>query len=949
MREIIKKFGFELLKESYLPKLNGTLYEMEHTGSGAKLLWLDNKQDNKLFSVTFKTIPENSTGVFHILEHSVLSGSKKYPVREPFVELLKSSMKTFLNAMTFPDKTMYPVSSRNHQDFLNLVSVYLDAVFAPSLLTNPNIFYQEGWHGEVLEEPCFKGVVYNEMKGAMAGVDDCIEQGLQQLLFPDTCYRHNSGGDPSHITDLTYDAYVQTYKKYYFPSNATFYLDGDIPLAETLERISSYLNGVEKMDASIDIDVQAPVAGELTQYYEVGEEENCEQKAIMTMGKIFARFDDSKKIFAAQVLCDVLCGSNDAPLKRAILDKGLAEDVRFYVMDGILQPYISLQVRNMKEESFGEVKAIIRETIQRVLEEGISERALEATIESFVYSLTQKSEPQGLYRAMNVMSSYLYGGDATLYLRPEEIVDELRVMAKNQGFEALLSELLLDEAGMGTLYSLPSKELGQKKQEEEQARLETYLSTVDQEALLEENKVLLSWQQTPDTPELLATLPMLSMEEMGEMPKQPQTEELDVNGVKMLYHPVPTDGVEYLKMYFTMEDYSMEELETLNLITSLYGKLPTKKYSVLTLQEEIKMCIGSINFGISAQTIGLEKQTCRPYFVVSLGYLVENKEKAISLALEILEETDFSQTDLIYEIIKQEVEEDKYNVIMSGHSVAVSAVRSHYSQSGALSEALYGFTGLKNLMELSEHFEEKKEAFVAACDTMKEKVLCKNRLMLSLTATKPSDFTEVVAKLPQGASIGVPCTYESKLPKRMAIAIPAQTSFAVKGYSLNNMGMKYDGSAAVLGTILSLNWLWGQIRVQGGAYGSGSSVDKRGDLFFYSYRDPSPLRSLSIYDQTADFLEAFEEDLDGYIISSVSGMDPLQTPASLGMTADQRWFLGITDDMLRETRKEAIAVTKETIQAWGKAYKTVAEHGAVCIVGNKTMFEEDNELEVFAL
>ncbi|MCM1544105.1 MAG: insulinase family protein, partial [Ruminococcus sp.] len=443
-----KLCGFTVERVREVKELSGELVEMIHDKTGAQLCWMNNGIENKVFCVGFKTIPQDSTGVFHILEHSVLCGSEKYPVKEPFVDLLKSSMNTFLNAMTYPDKTVYPVASRNEQDFLNLTSVYLDAVFAPALTTNPNVFYQEGIHTELNDgKPSYKGVVFNEMKGALSSVNDKIEYDMNKLIFPDNCYRFNSGGDPAVIPDLTYEHYAETYRKFYHPSNSRFFLDGDIPLEATLSMINSYLERYEKKEIEFDVEMQTPVSNEGTSYYEIDSEEGIDGRDILALGKIVGTWKEKTKLTAAKVLCDVLADSNESPLKRAILSENLADDVEMGVMDSITQPYLITIIRNTDDSQSEKIRDIIRNTVSALVNDGISKEALHASINRLSFSIKQISEPQGLYRALSSYNSWLYGGDPLDYLVFDEMIAELRQMVDNGGFEKLPSELMLDENG----------------------------------------------------------------------------------------------------------------------------------------------------------------------------------------------------------------------------------------------------------------------------------------------------------------------------------------------------------------------------------------------------------------------------------------------------------------------------------------------------------------------
>lgn len=465
MKQGEKLHGFMVRSVKELPEQKAILYQLEYVKNGAELLWLDNGEKNKLFSIAFKTLPSDDTGVFHILEHSVLCGSKKYPVKEPFLDLLKGSMKTFLNAFTFPDKTMYPVSSRNETDFLNLMQVYLDAVFCPAIYENESIFHQEGWHYELEDagaDPIYKGVVFNEMKGAFSSVDTKLETEMNRLLFPDTCYRFVSGGDPKKIPSLTYEQFLKAHSEYYHPSNAKIYLDGNVPLDRVLTILDEeYLSKYEKSDAKHEIAMQQPLAhAEAIEYYEIGEEEDTDEKAQIAFGKLVCDFSDRKKLMALMVLSSYLTGSNEAPLKQAILQNGLGQDVSLLVMDGIAQPYSLLRICNTEYESRNEIKRIVRETAEKLLTDGLNPEELNAAIDELEFQTREGEEPKGLIRNINILNSWLYNGDVELYLLNDELFQFLRDAVNTDYYEKLLACILLDSEHTAELYLLPSKTKG---------------------------------------------------------------------------------------------------------------------------------------------------------------------------------------------------------------------------------------------------------------------------------------------------------------------------------------------------------------------------------------------------------------------------------------------------------------------------------------------------------
>ncbi|MDD6161022.1 MAG: insulinase family protein [Oscillospiraceae bacterium] len=950
-----KLHGFTVERVRHVEELSATLVEMTHDKTGAQLCWMDNGEDNKLFCVSFQTLPEDSTGVFHILEHSVLNGSDRYPVREPFVELLKSSMNTFLNAMTYPDKTIYPVSSRNEKDFLNLTSVYLDAVFSPLLDRNPNVFYQEGWHTELNDGvPSYKGVVFNEMKGAMSDVDAIVEMEVDGLLFPDTCYRFNSGGDPAHIPDLSYEQYVDTYRRFYHPSNARFFLDGSVPLDETLEMIDSYLSRYERSGEKHILTMQVPRGGEGECRYEIGEGEELDNKVIFTTAKIIGTWADREKLMAADVLCDLLCDSNESPLKRAILSAGLGEDVTLAVVDGIAQPYIQLQVRNTAEDKLPAIRATVRSTVSRLVEQGIDRAALQACINRYAFRLRQEREPRGLIHAISATCSWMYGGDPLMYLVCDEAIAHLNEMMKGDGYEKLLSELLLDEEGMVTLKAIPSRTYGAELREAEQKRLEAEQaarSEAEQAALEELNAALERWQQTPDTPEQLATLPTLPLSEVSELPDWVDTEESSVEGVKILRHRIPTKGISYLSLYFSLGDCTLEELTQLSLLPDLLDQLPTEHYTVAQLQQEIKTYIGSLRFSLSAYSREGEFDTCLPCLCVRAGVLDANWDKAMELICEILLRVSFREPERIRELAVQSNEIGRQDAVSGGHMLGVQAVTSHYSATAAVGEAINGFTNLQWLRSFVKEFDSRFEDFAALLERVRSRCICRARLIAGVTSGGEAELDRLLSALPQGERCDLRPAYTSALPQRMGIRIPAQASFAVQGYQLKD-GSVSDGSLPVLSNIMTLSYLWNEVRVKGGAYGTGLRCTRTGGMIAYSFRDPTPGRTLAVYGGSADFLRAFcagEEDPDKFIISAIAASEPLLEPGRQGNLADERWLAGMTYERLKETRAQMLATTREKLVSHCEALERMSTEGAVCVVGPETALKDCEDLTVFDL
>lgn len=946
--------GFSVKRVREEKELGGRMVELVYDKTGTEICWIDNGCTNKLFSIAFKTLPENSTGVFHILEHSVLCGSEKYPVREPFVELMKSSMNTFLNALTYQDKTMYPISSRNDQDFLNLMGVYLDAVLFPAILENPNIFYQEGWHIEQDEEGklSYKGVVFNEMKGAMGDPDESIGEKMLSLMFPESCYGYNSGGDPTVIPTLTYEQFLATYHRFYHPSNARIFLDGNIPLERTLKLIDEYLSRFDKLDDLPVMKLQTPVSADATMEFEIAEEEDPSGKERLELGKIIGGWQDRVKIMAARALNDYLAGNNEAPLKRALLSAGLVEQFYMYV-GTIAQPYLMVEAKNIKDGAADEVLACIRETTEKLLSDGLDKEALSATINRMEFRAREPEEPQGLDRCGSAMCSWLYGGDPMQYLVFDKDFAALRAMLENGEMEALLRELLLDDTGLVTLRAIPCKGYGDKLREEENARLAAIAagwSEADRAANKAMNEALQRWQQTPDTPEQLATLPVLDLSQIS--PDVIFTETLvgECRGVKILRHPVNTSGVVHLSLYFDLTDFSLDDLTAFSQLGALLGKLPTANYDVPSLQQALKNKVGRLDYSVSVVANKDETAVCTPQFVVHCSVLAENLSDAEALIEEILLRTDFSKVESIREILRQVDDSCKQVGVNSGHMIGMLNTMSHYSAAGAVNDALSGYPAVRWIHGLMKSFDEKIGGCIELWKKLASEVCCKSRLTLSVTGGEEYDPAMLLDRFAEGKKVPATAAYSGNMPMRCGFRIPAQVSFAVQG-SQGDAALR-DGAASVASNILSLAYLWNVVRVQGGAYGTGLRINMRGRCFTYSYRDPTPARSLQVNEGLSEQLSAFaasEEPIDKFIISTVAGTEPLRTPQEEGLAADGEYFAGITKADLLKYRAEILRTTKETLLGCCEPLDRFVREGAVSVVGYADVLKNIPDLELFDL
>lgn len=931
--------GFTVTRTAPAPDCGSELIEMQHIKTGARLVWLKNSGENKLFSVAFKTPPTDDTGIFHILEHSVLGGSEKYPVKEPFLELMKGTMNTFLNAMTYPDKTVFPVSSRNDTDFMNLTRVYLDAVFAPAIYYNHNIFYQEGWHIEMRsssDTPVYKGVVFNEMKGAMSSVYSRMESDMMQALYPDSCYRFESGGLPESIPDLSYEQFIQGHKTYYHPSNAYIYLDGPVDIDSVLELIDGeYLCRFDKREVENDIPVQAPIAPTVKKsYYEISPDEEESNHTYYLIGKVLGSWQDREKITAASVLGEALTGSNDAPLKRALLDTGLCLDVSLEVSDGIMQPFGCIAINNTDEENCGSLKETLRSAVSELCEKGIGSELLTAAINRLEFRYRAGGEPRGLTRNINALSAWLYGGDPLLYLEMGEVFDSLRAKTESGYFEELLRQWLLEEEGTAELYLLPSRTYGDEQKADEAKRLAAIvdgLACEEKDVIVEQNRKLDEWQQSVDTAEQLATMPHLAISEVGEEPLSFDTEVTDINGITVLRHPSSDEGIAAVSLYFSLADCTEEELSAAAAMSELLGELPTADSSAAELQRRITGLLGSITYNVDVFSKQGVTDKCSPYFSVTARFLDKNTDEALALIAEIITKTSFDDKDTVKELLLQTDENYKQSIIANGHTYSMTRVRAGLSAESAVTELVSGYEGYKRIHEAVKA----PEKLIAAIKALSSRIVCRARLTASVTGDISPEA--LITALPEGDAPAVKeMSFRLDIPEKQGVVIPAGVSYSAMAFPDNSADIAVR---KVLFRALSLEYLWNEVRVKGGAYGTGAFMTASGEQSFFSYRDPSPAATLDICAKAADFTEQYcagEPDITQYIISSVAKDEPLMSDGNKSRKADGLWFRGITDEERASEKKRMLGVTVQQLREAAEKLRTT---GNICVMGTESAME----------
>ncbi len=939
--------GFRVLRVRALPELEGVLYEMEYEKNGARLCYLARPDENKTFAIAFKTVPTDDTGVFHILEHSVLCGSEKYPVKEPFVALLKGSMQTFLNAFTFPDKTMYPVSSRVEKDFHNLMDIYMDAVLHPAILTRPEIFLQEGFHITTEEDGSHgaSGVVYNEMKGAYSSPEDVLGEYMNKLMYPDTCYGCDSGGEPGAILSLTYEQFLLAHATFYHPTQALIFLDGDMDIDAALAHLDTFLAPYERSERPVpDIQDQPPRGHrEATHFYEVTPDESeGAAKARLALGYLTFPFDAKKKLLALSVLSDVLCGSNEAPLKKALLDSGLCEDVSLYSYDGIKRAAVILEVRGAKEENLKKIK----ETVRSVFEEAakrLDEERLSAALNQIEFRHREKdfgSYPRGLIYAMSALESWLYSGDPAQNLCMNETLNDLRSALKTDFYTDLVREVFLENPHTAAVHLLPDPALAERRAAEEKCDIAALLKKMGKDAertVLDKENALKAWQDTPDSEEALATLPSLALADIPTEPSFTETEVIEIGGRRLLYHPVNTDGILYADLFFSIPEIEKEDCALLSLLCQSLGAMDTERYTALALQNRIKAHLGSLAFSVDYVSERDPKQA-RAYLRMHLSLLPSQQNEALSLCEEVLYRTRFDK-DKVQNLLKQTKLAFEEHILSSGHTAAMARVFATESLPDALVEYASGYESYLFIKDLDAHFEEKWTYILSKFNAYCQEFFTKGRCFATLTGERDTVFIEKLIEKIKGGEEKDGVISLPLLPKtREGIVTAARVAYAVYGGRLDG----YSPEALVLRHLLSYEYLWSEIRIKNGAYGAGLVHRKNGNTAFYSYRDPSPEASIKVYLGSEDFVRAFTEenaDLTDIIIGTLGASDPLLSPHMQGDMATAEYLRGRTREDAIAFRRALLSISGAAIRAEAERIGALLKNGAICVIGAKEKLE----------
>ena len=957
--------SYEIIEKREIADINSVTYLCRHKKTGAKVALVSNDDDNKVFYIGFRTPPKDSTGVAHILEHSVLCGSKEFPVKDPFVELVKGSLNTFLNAMTYPDKTIYPVASCNDKDFQNLIHVYLDAVFYPNIYKNESIFRQEGWHYEMEspeDELTINGVVYNEMKGAFSSPDDVLEREMMNSLYPNTTYGCESGGDPEVIPELTYEDFLDFHRKYYHPSNSYIYLYGNMDMAEKLQFIDEqYLSAFEKqeIDSAVEDEQAFLTPARVVKEYPINDDEDEEENTYLSLNMAVGDSLDKELYVAFQILDYALCSAPGAPLKQTLVDKGLGKDVYSIYENGIKQPYFSVVAKDTSVTKEEEFLNTIEEVLQNIVKNGFDEKALLAGINYYEFKYREAdfgSYPKGLMYGLQVLDSWLYDDTKPfIHIEANATFGALREKVKSGYFEGLVQKYLLENTHRSIVILKPQKGLLEKQeaaQKEKLAAIKAAMSSEDVEKVMETFRKLTEFQETEDSKEDMEKLPLLERSDMKKEANGFVNEERTIGDTKLLYHNLFTNGIGYLRLIFRLDEIPQEYFPYIGILKGCLGLLNTKNYQYGDLFNEMNLITGGMAAVNNAYGDVKDLDACHVTLELKTKVLYPNLEKAVSLMQEIILTSDFTDTKRLYEILAEGKSRLQAQMTSGGHSVAAGRALSYGSVSSAISEILSGIPFYRLIAHLESHFEEEKESLVVKLQELAKMIFRPENLMVDFVGEeKALENLNTPIEQIKAALYTCPVKKEHFVPelskKNEGFMTSGQVQYVCRAGNFRKKGLPYKGTLRVLKVMMGYEYLWVNVRVKGGAYGCMCSFGRSGDSYFVSYRDPNLSKTIDIYEKASEAIANFTADertMTQYIIGAISDLDMPMNPAAKGLRSLSAYMTGVTEEMLQQERDELLAATNEDIRALSEYIKAFMEQDYLCVVGNANKVKEEEKL-----
>lgn len=958
---------YELVKAEVLKDMNSAGLILRHKKSGARVVVISNDDNNKVFSIGFKTPPYDDTGMQHIIEHSTLCGSRKYPVKDPFVELCKGSLNTFLNAMTYPDKTVYPVASCNDADFKNIMDVYMDAVFYPDMYNREEIFKQEGWHYElenVDDDIKYNGVVFNEMKGAFSSADDVLSRYTFNSLFPDTVYCNESGGDPAVIPTLKYEDFLKYHKEYYHPSNSYIYMYGDMDVDERLKYLDEeYLSDFDAADVDIHADIPLQKAFDKPVYetkpYAITDDEPLEDNTYLSYNVVTGTSVDAKLYLAMQILDYALVMTPGAPLKQALIDAGISTDVYSSFETSLYQPVYSIIAKNANEKDRDTFVKIIEDVLSDLVKNGINERTIAAGINYYEFKYREADYgpyPKGLMYYLTMMDSWLYDESKPfIHIEAGDTFKELKEDAKKGYFEKLIDEYILNNNHKSVIGLVPEYGLEKKKEEEEARKLFEYKKTLSEDELkdlVEDTKALKEYQDTPSSEENLEKIPMLELSDISREPAEQYIDVKDVAGMKVVHHNLFTNKIAYILLSFNTQGVSDEDIPYLGLLGSVLGLMDTKNFTYPELMNEININCGGISSSAAVYTDKADFSKNSIMYEIKGKALYEKIPFVLDMMKEIMYNTKFTDYKRLKEIIARIRSRFEATMAGSGHSIAMLEGCAQFSASAYYSDMLKGYKAYQFIRELDETFDNNKENIAAKLSELVKIIFNKANVIVSLTADDEgySLFSEAYSKLSDDMGDEKPVVAQRNyIPVNVKTAYTAasQVQYVARCGNFVKAGYEYTGALKVLKIIFSYEYLWLNVRVKGGAYGCMSGSTREGDFYMVSYRDPNLAKTNEIYEGAAEYVKNFNvsrRDMVKFIIGTIGEMDSPLTPSAKGMRSFTHYMTNTTMDMLRKDRAQVLDATVESIRELAPLIDAAVKQDYLCVVGGQKAINEAKDM-----
>lgn len=953
--------GFKLESKKWIEDIQSTAMIFKHVKSGAKLIYLQNLDENKVFSISFRTPVYDNTGVNHIIEHSVLCGSEKYPVKDPFLIMNKQSLSTFINAFTGQDFTMYPVASKNEKDFKNLMSVYLDAVFYPNISKDPRILKQEGWHYEVNRksgELNYNGIVYNEMKGAYSSPQVILWNTIHKSLFKDSSYSFESGGNPENIPELSYDKFIETYKKYYVPSNSSIYLYGDLDIQNTLKFINNnYLNKIKKtnVDSEIKLQKNFQINVEKKGFYSIAKEADTAKMTYLSTNYVIDKVSDVETVLGFEMLQAILLNTEASPLRKVLLDSGIGANGYASFNTSTKQPIFSIIATNANESEKYKFKNLVEGALKQIVKEGFDEDLVSSVFAAVEFNL--RSENSEASRGMNYMSAALncWNNDVcpTEYLEITPSLNKIKSKLSHRYFEKLIEKYLLKNKHNSLVVLEPVNGLNEKNEEITKNKLTAYKASLSEFKLAEIQKdieELKKWQDTADSSENLSKIPTLLRDDLKLKSEQIPTLEKVEGGIKVLFHPIFTNGIIYSNLYFDSSKVPQNKILYLKLLANILGNVSTEKYDFKKLSNKVREDTGGITFTSTQFKDNKDSNIYHPKISISVNALNTKSPKAFELLDEIINHSKFDDKNRIKSLISALKLNYESMFVNGGNSLAIERTLSYLSDSGKYIDL--GYLPYYNFIcDLDRNFETKFDDIVNNLQHVKDFVFNKEGLVASYTGEEKyyDNFVKDLNCLEKKINDNIFPTQEYKFDfskKNEAFIIPSQVQYVVKAGSFKNAGFNYNGKMKVVENILNSDYLWKELRVKGGAYGGAMSFTNC-EVLFYSYRDPNLKETLNTFDGTVDFLKNFkasDKEMTNYIIGTIGSMDYLAGPHYKGILADNMYFSGTTQDDIQKLRDEVLSTTQEDIKKFAEVLEAVIRQNLHCVVGSETKINENKEL-----